>query len=49
MVPNIGPSGPIYSLRGSGPDVLWPDAVALLIIGTAVFVLASLRFRKSLD
>jgi ABC-2 type transport system permease protein len=36
-------------LRGSGLDVLWPDAVALLIIGATVFVLASLRFRKSLD
>jgi ABC-2 type transport system permease protein len=36
-------------LRGSGIDVLWPDALALLIIGTTVLALASLRFRKSLD
>jgi ABC-2 type transport system permease protein len=36
-------------LRGSGLDVLWPDALALLIIGATVLVLASLRFRKSLD
>jgi len=36
-------------LKGSGIDVLWPDALALLIIGTTVLGLASLRFRKSLD
>jgi ABC-2 type transport system permease protein len=36
-------------LKGSGIDVLWPDALALLIIGTTVLTLASLRFRKSLD
>jgi len=36
-------------LKGSGLDVLWPDAVALLLIGTTVLVAASLRFRKSLD
>jgi ABC-2 type transport system permease protein len=36
-------------LKGSGWDVLWPDAVALLIIGATVFTAASLRFRKSLD
>jgi ABC-2 type transport system permease protein len=36
-------------LKGSGLDVLWPDAVALLVIGATVLVTASLRFRKSLD
>jgi ABC-2 type transport system permease protein len=36
-------------LKGSGVDVLWPDVVALLAIGATVLVLASLRFRKSLD
>jgi ABC-2 type transport system permease protein len=36
-------------LKGAGLDVLWPDALALLIIGTTVLSLASLRFRKSLD
>jgi ABC-2 type transport system permease protein len=36
-------------LQGSGIDVLWPDAAALLAIGATVLVAASLRFRKSLD
>ena len=36
-------------LRGSGLDVLWPDALALLVIGTVVLGLAVSRFRKSLD
>jgi ABC-2 type transport system permease protein len=36
-------------LQGSGLDVLWPDAAALLLIGAIVLTLASLRFRKSLD
>jgi len=36
-------------LQGSGIDVLWPDAAALLAIGVTVLVAASLRFRKSLD
>ena len=36
-------------LKGSGPSVLWPDALALLAIGLTVLTLASLRFRKSLD
>lgn len=36
-------------LQGSGLDVLWPDAAALLAIGTIVVLAASLRFRKSLD
>lgn len=36
-------------LKGSGLGVLWPDALALLGFGTFLLVLASLRFRKSLD
>ena len=36
-------------LRGSGFDVLWTDVAALLLIGSILLVLASLRFRKSLD
>jgi ABC-2 type transport system permease protein len=36
-------------LRGSGIAVHWTDAVALIIIATLVLVVASLRFRKSLD
>ena len=36
-------------LKGSGLDVLWPEALALLAIGGTVIALAALRFRKSLD
>jgi ABC-2 type transport system permease protein len=36
-------------LKGSGLSVLWPDALALVAIGSIVLILASLRFRKSLD
>jgi ABC-2 type transport system permease protein len=36
-------------LRGSGLDVLWPEAVTLLGMGIAIMALASLRFRKRLD
>jgi ABC-2 type transport system permease protein len=36
-------------LRGSGLDVLWPEALILSGMGTLLLVLASLRFRKSLD
>jgi ABC-2 type transport system permease protein len=36
-------------LKGSGMEVLWPDAVALTISGIVVLTLASLRFRKRLD
>jgi ABC-2 type transport system permease protein len=36
-------------LRGSGIAVLWPDALALLVLGLFLLFLASLRFRKSLD
>ncbi|HEY5907404.1 MAG TPA: ABC transporter permease, partial [Vicinamibacteria bacterium] len=33
-------------LKGSGIDVLWPEGLALLAIGSVVIVLAALRFRK---
>ena len=36
-------------LRGSGIDVLWPEAVTLLGMGLAILGLAALRFRKRLD
>ncbi|HVO11326.1 MAG TPA: ABC transporter permease [Vicinamibacteria bacterium] len=36
-------------LRGSGLDVLWPQALALLGLGLAIMSVASLRFRKRLD
>jgi ABC-2 type transport system permease protein len=36
-------------LKGSGIDVLWPEAVALALSGVLVLTLASLRFRKRLD
>lgn len=36
-------------LRGSGIDVLWPDALALAGLGLLTLVLASMRFKKSLD
>ena len=36
-------------LRGSGIDVLWPQAAVLLGMGLAILTFASLRFRKRLD
>jgi ABC-2 type transport system permease protein len=36
-------------LKGSGPDVLWPELSALLAIGVTVFSLSALRFRKRLE
>ncbi|HPW19009.1 MAG TPA: ABC transporter permease, partial [Candidatus Aminicenantes bacterium] len=36
-------------LRGAGWPELWPQAAALLILGTALFALSVLRFRKKLD
>ena len=36
-------------LRGSGIDVLWPEALVLLGMGVAIMTVASLRFRKRLD
>ncbi len=34
-------------LKGVGIDVLWPQLLALLLIGTAVMAFAALRFRKT--
>jgi ABC-2 type transport system permease protein len=36
-------------LRGSGLDVLWPEAVVLLGMGISILAVASLRFRKRVD
>lgn len=36
-------------LRGSGIDVLWPDALVLLGMGVGVLGMAVLRFRKTLE
>jgi ABC-2 type transport system permease protein len=36
-------------LKGSGLVLLWPEALALLAIGSTVLVLAAVRFRKRLD
>ena len=36
-------------LRGSGLDVLWPQALTLAVMGTFILVVAALRFRKRLD
>jgi ABC-2 type transport system permease protein len=36
-------------LKGTGPEYLWPQMLALFILGTVILVLASLRFHKRLD
>jgi ABC-2 type transport system permease protein len=36
-------------LKGVGMDILWPQMAAMAGLGTAMLVLAILRFRKSLD
>jgi ABC-2 type transport system permease protein len=36
-------------LRGSGFSILWPQMLALAILGAAVFTFSSLRFRKRLE
>lgn len=36
-------------LKGTGPSVLWPQMLALLVFGLAILGLSSLRFRKRLD
>ena len=36
-------------LKGSGLDVLWPEALTLLLTGFAWLTFASMRFRKRLD
>jgi ABC-2 type transport system permease protein len=36
-------------LKGVGVEVLWPQVLALLVFGVAVFGLSASRFRKTLD
>ena len=36
-------------LKGSGLDVLWPEALTLALTGVAWLTFASARFRKRLD
>lgn len=36
-------------LKGNGPTVLWPQMLALLILGATVITASSLRFRKRLE
>ena len=36
-------------LKGIGLDVLWPQIMALLLLGTALVGLSVLRFQKRLD
>jgi len=36
-------------LKGIGFGILWPQMLALFILGSAVFIFSSLRFRKRLE
>ena len=36
-------------LKGAGFAILWPEMLALFILGATVFILAALRFRKKLS
>ena len=36
-------------LKGNGFEILWPQMLALAILGSAVFTFSSLRFRKRLE
>ena len=36
-------------LKGVGVAVLWPDLLAMALLGAAMLTLSVLRFRKSLD
>jgi ABC-2 type transport system permease protein len=36
-------------LKGNGPAVLWPEMLALLILGVAVITASSVRFQKRLE
>ena len=36
-------------LKGAGFAILWPEMLALFILGVTVFILAALRFRKKLS
>jgi ABC-2 type transport system permease protein len=36
-------------LKGSGPELLWREMLALFLIGSAVLTVSALRFRKRLE
>ncbi len=36
-------------LKGNGPAVLWPQMLALFVLGSAVITISTLRFRKRLE
>jgi ABC-2 type transport system permease protein len=36
-------------LKGSGFDILWPQMLALAVLGGIVFTFSSLRFRKRME
>ena len=36
-------------LKGVGFDVLWPQVLALFILGMLIFLLSALRFKKRLE
>lgn len=36
-------------LKGNGPAVLWPQMLALFVLGSLVFTVSTLRFRKRLE
>jgi ABC-2 type transport system permease protein len=35
-------------LKGVGMDVLWPQVLALLLLGIAIFAVSAMRFKKRL-
>ena len=35
-------------LKGVGMDVLWPQVLALLLLGLAIFAVSAMRFKKRL-
>jgi len=34
-------------LKGNGLDILWPNYLAMLLLGTALLTTATLRFKKT--
>ena len=34
-------------LKAAGADILWPQVLALLMLGVVLLALASIRFRKT--
>ncbi|MBS1875602.1 MAG: ABC transporter permease [Acidobacteria bacterium] len=36
-------------LKGAGPDVLWPQLLAMLVFGLTILLLSAARFHKKLD